>query len=305
MIDFQTLFANYSIPTNEKGRHSRKGWVQTYCPFCYDGSLDKWHGGFNASGEFYNCWKCGWHPLLETLSILLNNISIKETRIIVEKYKEGSPISEENAIRQKGKFSLPPYCQKMDYRHRDYLRKRGFDSERLEMEWKLMGTPQHGDYKLRVIAPIILDGRVVSYQGRDITEKAKVKYKACSMDKETIHHKAIVYGFDRIQECKHKDRCIIVEGIFDAWRLGAGTVATFGTGFTDSQVLFIARRGIKTSFIMYDPEEKAQEQAEKLSLQLNGFGVESKIVDISSEKAEDPATLSEKKAQQIRKELLE
>lgn len=306
MIDFKSLFNDTGVPSIEKGKHSRPGWIQVHCPFCLDGSsYEKYHGGFNIEGEYYNCWKCGYRPLYEVLPLLFNTTA-KEAKAITKRYKEDSPPITKEEKKRIGieKFSLPPYCQKMDCRHRDYLRKRGFDSERLEAEWNLVGTSHCGDYKLRVIAPITLDGKVVSYQGRDITDKAKLKYKACPMKTEVVHHKDIVYGFDKLNETRRKDRCIIVEGVFDAWRLGAGAVATFGIGFTIKQVLFLAKRKIKTAFIMYDPEEKAQDQAEKLSIQLNGLGVKSKIIDISKEGVEDPGTLSENKARQIKKDLL-
>ena len=168
-----------------------------------------------------------------------------------------------------------------------------------------MGTNHHGEYKLRIIIPIILDGQTVSFEGRDITGKSEMKYKACRANMEIIHRKHIVYGFDKLREIKHKDRCIIVEGVTSTWRLGAGTVATFGIGYTMQQVLFLSQRQIKMAFIMYDPEEQAQEQAEKLSCQLSGFGIETKIIDIAKEGVEDPATLSESKAKIISKELLE
>lgn len=300
MIDFKQLFTDYGISTSDK----EEGWIQIQCPYCVSSTTgQKKHGGFNLKEGYYNCRKCGWKPLTTILGTLLNT-SIRQTKILLKKYKgESISIDDQEEI-IKHPFCLPDYCTEMTFRHRQYLEKRKFDSWKLEREWGLLGTNHHGDYKLRIIAPIFLDGKMVSYQGRDITNKSPMRYKACKINTEIIHHKHIVYGFDKLQETKRKDRCIIVEGITGAWRLGAGTVATFGIGFAQQQALFLAKRQIKIAFIMYDPEEKAQEQAELFSTLLSGFGIETKIIDISKEGFEDPGELSDEKARLISKELL-
>ena len=306
MINFKQLFIDYNIPFSGKGKHSSEGWIQVYCPYCIESSTtkEKFHGGFNLKDEYYNCWKCNWHPLKETISLLLST-STRQTKILLKKYKGESISTDEQEEIIKHPFCLPDYCAEMTSKHRQYLEKRKFNPWKLEREWGLLGTNHHGDYKLRIIAPIFLDGKMVSYQGRDITNKSPMKYKACKINTEIVHHKHIVYGFDKLQETRHRNRCIIVEGITGVWRLGAGTIATFGIGFTQQQALFLAKRQIKIVFIMYDPEEKAQEQAELFSHLLSGFRMEVKIVDMSKEGFEDPGELSDEKARLISKELLD
>ena len=300
MINFNQLLADYGISISIQ----EEGWIQIQCPYCISPTTgQKKNGGFKPKEEYYNCRKCGWKPLTTILNALLNT-SIKQTKILLKKYKGESISTDEQEEIIKHPFCLPSYCSKMTSSHRQYLEKRKFDSWQLERKWGLLGTNHHGDYKLRIIAPIFLDGKIVSYQGRDITNKSPMRYKACKINTEIIHHKYIVYGFDKLQETRYKDRCIIVEGITGAWRLGPGTVATFGIGFTQQQALFLAKRQIKIAFIMYDPEEKAQEQAELFSHLLSGFGIEAKIIDISKEGFEDPGELSDEKARQISKELL-
>lgn len=304
MINLKQLLIDYNISFSEEGKHSEEKWIQVQCPYCISPTTGKKkHGGFNIKKEYYHCWKCGWKPLTSILSLLLNTTT-RQIKILLKKYK-GEIIStteQEEIIKQP--FRLPDYCAEMTSRHRQYLEKRKFNSWQLEREWGLLGTSHHGDYKLRIIAPIFLDNKMVSYQGRDITDKSPIRYKACKINTEIIHYKHIVYGFDKLRETKHKDRCIIVEGITGAWRLGSGTVATFGINFTQQQILFLIKRQIKTAFIMYDPEEKAQEQAEQLSHLLSGLGIETKIIDISKEEGDDPGELSTEKAQLISKELL-
>lgn len=300
MINFEQLLTDYPVSIST----AETGWVQIQCPFCISSTTGiKKHGGLNIQEEYYNCRKCGWKPLDLILGEVLN-LPKKQIKILLKKYK-GDPLSKnERKEIIKSPFSLPNYCKEMTDRHRQYLEKRKFNSWELEREWGLLGTNHHGDYKLRIIAPIFLDNKIVSYQGRDITGKSPLRYKSCKTSMEIIHHKHILYGFDKLQETKHKDKCIIVEGVTGAWRLGAGTIATFGIGFTQQQALFLAKRQIKTAFIMFDPEEKAQEQAELFSHLLCGFGLEVKIIDMSEEKGDDPGELSDERAKLISRELL-
>lgn len=299
-LDFQRLLEDYNIDSSTK----ELGWLQIQCPYCISPTTgQKKHGGFNLTGQFYNCRKCGWHPLEKIISSITNT-NLKQTKTLFKEYAtdEQKICTQKRKIKERF-FRLPKYCEKMKTSHRDYLRKRKFDPDKLEKEWGLLGTNHHGDYKFRIIAPIFLDNKIVSFQGRDITGKSEIRYKVCKTEMELVHHKHILYGIDKLSLTKHKNRCIIVEGITGSWRLGAGCLATFGVGFTQEQILFLVKRKIKIAFVMFDPEEIAQQRAEQFSILLSGFGIEVKIVDISKDAA-DPGELSQKQANIISKELL-
>lgn len=300
MINIEKLLEDYNITYSDK----EIGWLQVQCPYCISSTTgSKKHGGFNLTDQFYNCRKCGWHPL-EKIFSSLTDIAPAKIKSLIKEYEEEKrkPSIKKKKI-EADKFSLPKYSKKMGKQHRDYLKNRKFDPNKLEQEWGLLGTDRHGDYKFRIVAPIFLNGKIVSFQTRDITNKSEMRYKVCKTEDEIVHHKHILYGIDKLQSTKHKDRCIIVEGVTGSWRLGAGCLATFGVGFTQQQILFLAERKIKLAFIMFDPEEIAQERASQLSCILSGLGVEIKIVDISKD-ANDPGELSQKQADIISKELL-
>ena len=174
--------------------------------------------------------------------------------------------------------------RKETMQHYRYLRGRGFNPDYLAATYDIRATTHVGSWKFRVVVPVYLDRRLVSFHTRDITGQSDTPHMACPMAWEVCHHKHTLYGLDLASA----DKAIVVEGYADAWRIGPGAVATFGTAFTMAQVRMLASR-FETIGIAYDPEEEAQRQAEKLAFLLNGLGKETIIYDID---AEDPAEMS-------------
>jgi DNA primase len=184
----------------------------------------------------------------------------------------------------------------MEKRHKQYLINRNFDPDKLEKTWDLRGAGYTGDYKFRIIAPIIFKNKIVSFQGRDITGQSTLKYKTCKTSEEAIHHKHILYGIDKVKN----RQAVIVEGITDVWRLGEGAVSTFGISYTEKQVLFISKY-LDRAFILFDNEPTAQQKAKKLAIHLTSVGVKAEVVNIESN---DPAELKQEDADYLMKYLL-
>ena len=174
---------------------------------------------------------------------------------------------------------------------------RNFDPSYLIEKYKIYSTDHLGDYKFRIIIPIYFEGQLISYQGRDYTNKSDIRYKSCAKKDEIIHYKNIVYGIDNLPD----DHGIIVEGIFDKWRMGDNALCTFGTGYTNQQLILLSRR-LKKATILFDPEEKAQEIAEKLCRELSGLGVRSRNIKLPENK--DPGELKPFEADYLTKKLL-
>jgi DNA primase len=150
-----------------------------------------------------------------------------------------------------------------------------------------------GSYSHRILAPIYFNGQVVSYQCRATKRDQKPPYLACAKRDELIEHKCIVYGFD---EAVRLNRCIVVEGITDAWRLGHGAVATFGKSFTPSQVLLIAKN-FDQIFVLPDSDVK---DGETITDALRMLG--SEVEEYELEKG-DPGDLSQDQADALMREL--
>jgi DNA primase len=195
------------------------------------------------------------------------------------------------------KVELPKGCGPLKKMHMDYLRGRNYDPHQLVREWGLQGTGHLGDYKFRIIAPIYVDGRLVSYQGRDITGKSSLPYMACRKADEVIHHQHTVYGLDQTVG----DSVAIVEGVTDVWRLGPGAVSVFGIEFTPPQIDLISDR-FKRITILFDEDPQAVEQTNLLVKKLKPLKIE--VIHMVLDGVNDPAELSPEDAKRLMWEII-
>jgi len=231
-------------------------------------------------------------------------VAESEAKRILSKY-QGRAISSKDQAHADAKinfkrFRLPPDTGPLRKSHKTYLEQRRFHIETLERVWGVLGIGPASvmdriDYKHRVLIPIYWDGMLVSFQTRDITGKARLKYITCPKSRERIHHKHILYRANRSSSGKG----ICVEGVTDAWRIGPEyAFATFGIQYTPQQLRLIAKN-YKHVMILYDSESQAQKQAKTLEIELQARRVNawSRMID------GDPADLSDEEAKQITKEL--
>ena len=297
-IDIVKLYEDFNIPiapTNHK--HCTEGWVNTICPFCTGNP--GYHLGYNIKEGFFRCWRCGYKDFYETLE-QLTGLKGTELRRLLRQYKGSISDIETEPKTEKLSFSFPSNTTKLTELHKEYLILRGFDPNKLEKEWNLLGTGHvsfldEKDYKHRIIIPIYWNGKIVSFQSR-IIANIEPKYKACPKNREIIHHKHILYGKQRYWNDK---RSICVEGVFDVWRFGYKSFATFGIGYTKQQVCQIAKH-FKEVVIVYDCEDQAQEQAKKLKKDLALFGVKTYIENV----LDDPASMSQAEADEFVRSIL-
>lgn len=298
IFNAKEFFSDYSIEWREHGhKHCRPGWIQTACPFCTGNP--GYHLGYNLDGGFFTCWRCGFHSVIEVVKALSGQDWGRAKKAVSEYNRAFSLTSAHTpTIRQDRRISvrLPRIIHDLKAPHMRYLKKRGYNPRKLAKIWGLMGTGPVGDYKHRIIAPITLNGRLVSYQGRDYTEKSRLRYKACKQRDELIDHKNLLYGLDQAKGTS----CILVEGITDVWRLGPGAVATFGIKYKPSQFQLLWERFSKV-FVMYDNDPQAIKQAKKIANELVVlFDLDVEICIIKS----DPGKLSQKTADKYVRQLL-
>jgi len=292
------LLQDHGIDTIEEGnKHCSPGWINVHCPFC-TGTQD-YHLGYNLSGSYFHCWRCGGKQLIPTIAQLIG-ISYNEASSIIEEYGTGIPhqkTKEKQTNIRPFKFPIPniPITNK----HRKYLIQRKFNPEKLQQDWGIFGTPVISfldgiNFKNRIIAPIYWNGKIVSFQSRDITGRSKLKYITCPKAREIVHHKHILYG----KQEAWKDSIICVEGIFDVWRLGKNAVSTFGIEFTRQQIRILVQN-FKTVYIIFDEEKQAQEKAKKLQAELQFRGIDTERIFICG----DPADMRQEEADKLVKKL--
>jgi DNA primase len=285
VFDFERLFTDFYIDFSPQ---NSRGFVNIMCPFCDD---DGKHGGFHFNG-FFSCWKCGGHNIEEAIRLIINE-SWDQVKTLYEsdEYK-----NREEKIEVADKIKFPLGCGPLQDKHKDYIRKRGFDPDYIEQEYGVLATGNIGNFSHRIILPIYYEFELVSYLGRDWTGVSPLRYRACERKDEVIHHKHILYNIDR---CRG-DHAVIVEGCTDVWRMGRGSAATFGVGWTKKQVLLLSKR-FKKITLLYDAGEEARKRADELGNELAGVGLE---VDMILLKEGDPGVLPQEEAHAIMKEVL-
>ena len=298
----EQLFKDLRIEyITEGNKHCTEGWLNVHCPFC-KGSQN-YYRGFHMETGACNCWRCGPRSLDKTIAKLLGT-SEEYAKEVKLKYGGKGKRKTKRRSNKKQKVNdnikevkLPTGTRPLTKKHKDYLKNRGFDPEDLENKWALQGTRNVGLYKNRIIAPITYKGELVSYQGRDITDSQDLRYKACPRNEEKILHQEILYGYD----IADKKTAIVVEGIADAWRMGPGTVATFGLGCSHGQFKMLLE--FERLFIMRDFEDpQAQMEAQKLATSLDTMNKEVEIITV--EGFSDPGSLPDEEVTHIRRELL-
>lgn len=301
IFDALKFLRAYRIPHTTEGNRARRGWVQISCPFCGGGERG-WDLGISLIDGRCSCWRCRGKHVVQVIRALLR-CSAEEAEKIYKQHLVRTVIHDDRPAVQtpvSTSLKLPSGCEPLCGldRHKNYLLRRNFDPDLLERFYGLRGTGPTGDYKHRIIAPITLDGRLVSYQGRDITGKVEKdrRYKACAMKDEIIHHKKILYGLDLATGTS----CVVVEGITDKWRLGPGAVATFGTGFKEEQAALLYKR-FRRIFVLFDPEPQAQAVAQQLGDFLANMGREVVFPDLETDL--DPGDLSQDDANAVMREL--
>lgn len=295
-FDFESFTREHRVDLAPDGhKHTREGWINLSCPFCM--GHDGYHLGFNVSGCYFFCWRCGWHPDFEVVGELLG-ISKGKALALIKEFPARPTHREDKRDRVGAPECVLPFgCGDFSPLHLEYLKRRRFNPEYVKTQWGARGTKSlSGEYSWRVVSPIYFDGHLVSYHSRDITGKDPVPHRACPEKKEVRLHKHCLYGYDQT----NPDFVVVVEGITDVWRLGPGAVATFGIQYSEPQVRLL--RNWPRVVVLYDSgEPEARVQARKLAADLGALGVPK--VELVWLDVEDPDDLSQSDADHLMEQL--
>ena len=305
-MNITKLYDDFSIPyASSEDRHYRDGWVNVECPFC-TGDNPGHHLGWNEDESYFTCWHCGGKRTVPTIAKLLK-ISEQKAKQIIRQYKGIVKTKQAKVTIRRKAHRLPSNTEPLSARHKNYLIDRGFDADYLEQKYGLLGTGPVSsldgiNYKFRIVAPIYWSGKQVSFQGRDITDRSKLKYITCPKDRELVFHKDILYMNEGslpsdITVSKYTGIC--VEGITDVWRFGDSAFATFGIKYTHAQVRLIASL-FKRVAVVFDDESQAIVQANKLVGELKFRGVDAWRVSVDG----DPGAMKQTDADSLVKSII-
>jgi len=292
MINIQTLLGDIGIPFWTSGKNVSEGWTTISCVLCGDRSN---HGGFSPEGESYSCFRCGKHSIYKIIGALAGYENAKP---LILEYSDILTYHEHIASERAHMVEWPPKeaAPQLPSLHAQYLHERGYNPKQIRNFYDIRAAYQVGDFKYRILIPVKLSQMVVTYVGRDVTEKSPLKYKNLSERRSVIPAKECVYNIDNIHET-----AVICEGIFDAWRFGAHGVALFGIQFTTKQTSLLAKQ-LKRAFICFDNEYQAQQKAMELGeiLSFQGVDVENVVLD----EYNDPGDMPQGVADEIKRELM-
>lgn len=276
MIDLERVLESLGIEYHTSGKNNISGCYTFPCPMCDDHSRTG-HGNANPETGSYKCWRCKGASLATVLTRksgksyaivkkLLDDNTTGSTRVRKEK-----EYAKELAI-VGGTSPLPIQV--------NYLRSRGLDPANLELYYGIrygrLGESANGiNVSLRIIIPVLDEyGTPIAWQARDTTGKSDFRYVFPRSSECLDDSKKHLYG---AHLCRERKRIVVVEGVFDCWKLGGGACCTFGTSVTDEQILAMANW--EEVVIAFDHEVEAQEHALDIARKLECCGTSVYIAD--------------------------
>lgn len=297
-FDILSYFDERGIHYSYQGKNVSRGWVGIQCCFCSDPSN---HLGVNIQSQAFSCLKCGEHGSGIKLIQELESLSWGKALDLARNYN-GQDIVQprlkptvqiyptEDILPKEASKSFPGIFK-------NYLRGRRYDPDYLIDKYDLYACTT-GQYAYRILIPIKVNDRTVNFLCRDITKKSRLPYLNAKLPVEYRSLKSLIYFPKLDREFLKYDRpVVVVEGVFDAWRIGDGAIAIFGLKYSKEQVYHISR--FKKVFILFDSEDFAKEQAHKLAYEVNAF-TKAEVIELG---AGDPDDLSFSDVIYLRKEL--
>ncbi len=277
MFNALQFVKDYNIGYKLHGKNISSGMLGVCDPF--SSSDHNFHGAINSVNGTYTSWHTGSRALYLLIMELLG-VSKSQAFKLIKEYSTEFYTPEQ--INTKSRFMISD--EPLHACHRNFLRSRGFNAQYLEDKYDLRSEAS------RIIIPVYYNRRIVSYQERDVRFKF---YKSCPLEIAIMNNKDIFYNLDNV----FGEVVVVVEGVFDVYRLGDNSVCSFGTGITTSQVALLAKR-FKKVIMFFDPEPDAQKKADKVASELEMMGVDTHVEKeyCSSCGVDDPAELSQSEA---------
>ena len=292
-FDIEKYLQSKGVSYSSHGKNVKQGWIGTRCLWCSDHSN---HLGINLDSKSISCWKCPTKGTVLKLIMKIENLSMENALIVLKEFSAISLLAEKfhrnlstihsSELKFDPGFTtdIMPYCRR-------FLESRNFDPDFLFKKYKLMSAPITGKYKYCLIVPYYSFNTPLTFIARHTARKM---YFNCPEEECVDSNKQLLYGQE---SCK--DTVIVVEGVTDQWRIGDGSVALSGTKYTPRQVELLS--DFSQVFILFDPEQEAQENAEKLQYLLANHCHEVIVLDLGVD--HDPAELSPEDVKVLRNQV--
>lgn len=206
-------------------------------PSCFD---EDNHFYLNTVTVKAHCHKCGYslgkvgvYKTLLNVSFALRQYSEEESSFKKEEEEPDVMLDE---------IELPLMCRPIKADH-PYMRERRIDAETIK-RYKLGFCPA-GPMASRLIIPVYMYDKLVSWNARDITGHAKKKY----LYPYGKGKGSVIFNFDRAMQ---HSTVVLCEGALDAMRVGLNGVAIGRKRISAKQVDLLASGDVKTVFVALD-----------------------------------------------------
>jgi len=298
-FDAETFMSENNIAYAEQVSNVGSDWIGVEtCPMCGAGNF---HFAINKESKLGSCWVCAENCSPPKMIMLMLDTDWSTSYKILNKYSE--KVIQHMPRKNADLVKYPSDIMDLNKSGKAYLKKRMFNPETIEKEY---GVKQTGpvsylkagglkiDFRFRLMIPMYMNHELISYTARAIG-KNETRYQNPNIEACKITPSSAVYNIDSV-----KNKCIIVEGVTDVWRMGKEVVSLQGVKYTPKQVRFLAEKRLEKTFVMYDPN--AEKEALKLANSLSGLCGEINIVTLQTKC--DPAELSDFEALKIKHQLL-
>lgn len=277
-FDVRAYLDELGVPFWEEGKNVASGWIGVQCLYCNDHHN---HLGISLAYKNFSCWLCNEKGSITQFICDLENVPYRSALNRIDEFQGfdlyGQFFPEEKKRLEEGSKVLPFGCGPLNATHKRYLSGRRFSPEWLVEVWGIQSAPVFGEWKHRIIIPVVVGGQVQTFVGLDHSGKQEVKYKAAPVEKSLAPTSELVYGGDFV-----RGTVIVVEGIADVWRMGKGAVATFGMTPGPARVAHLIGLRATHYYVMFDGEPRATANAHELSQKLKeaGGNVNAMVVEL-------------------------
>lgn len=263
----------YFVSNNIEFKEDEKNYQLKECPSC--GDL-RYKFGISKNKEYVShCFVCGESFNIYQLMMLLENISYRQAYKFVNqknirRVSKISYVKKKELNKNKSKnfdysnVSILEYPKEFELLNTQiaYTKKRGLEFSTIKaFDLRVCYS---GKWKNRLIIPIKYNGKLVGWQGRDITDKAKVKIKSCKGFKKS----KFIINYDDIA---NMTKAILCEGPFDVMKAYQstriiGAFGIMGKELSKDQLNLLLKTKLKRIYIGLDPDYP--ESREKAARQL-------------------------------------
>ena len=251
--------------------------------------------GFHRTGGYTSCFRCGFHPLVPTIAKLLS-VTVSQAQAIRDQYTYAD--ASQASLDITYATACTPPGGPLTPRYRTYLESRGLDPDWIALEYGVLAAGPRcrwygeskdwkgSDFSDRLIVPIKdKAGRVVAFQGRSIRKDEGLRWKFPPLERVASHYKETLYNGHTVRG----DTVAVVEGIADCWKLGRGSVASYGTSMTGTQIRLLG--GFRRVILLFDSEPLAQGRARMYARDIAALGARVDVVDLELPMGPDGKTV--------------